>query len=143
MHRIWREVKTSLDLKIVENHAHIEENELPTFQTSMPVIRLLFQNLLSNALKFKSPNKPANIKIHCIENKDAYQFSITDNGMGINPIFQERIFRAFQRLKKNNPQGTGIGLAICKKAVETLGGTIWAKSKLGVGSVFCFTIPKQ
>ncbi|MFK7908036.1 MAG: ATP-binding protein [Chitinophagales bacterium] len=139
---IWKEVKESLDLEIAESQAHIEENGLPIFQTSMPVIRLLFENLLSNALKFKSPNKPANIKIHCLENKDNYQFSITDNGIGINLSHQERIFRAFQRLQNNDSQGTGIGLAICKKAVETLGGTIWVESKLGAGSVFYFTIKK-
>ncbi|MFK7908034.1 MAG: ATP-binding protein [Chitinophagales bacterium] len=139
---MWKEVKQSLDLEIAANQVEIEESSLPIFETSMAAIRLLFQNLLSNALKFKSANKTVRIKINCIEKAGMYQFSISDNGVGIAPIYQERIFRAFQRLQKNDYQGTGIGLAICKKAVDTLKGTIWVESELGVGSVFYFTVPK-
>ena len=103
----------------------------------------LFQNLISNAIKFRKADDLPIIKIAAKEEDDHYSISISDNGIGINPEFQERIFVIFQRLhSRSQYEGTGIGLAICQKIVQRLGGTITVKSQLGEGATFTFTLPK-
>jgi len=139
---IFQEVKKSLQLEVAESKAQIEVGQLPVFYSSIPVIRILFEQLLSNSLKFRFPNKICKIKITCTEGTNAYQFTIKDNGIGMDKVHKKRIFMAFQRLEKYGYSGTGIGLAICKKAIQTLEGTISVESELGKGSAFCFTLPK-
>lgn len=124
----------------------------------------LFQNLISNALKFRSPDVPPRIHISASDvctarNKprpssieesqrsiyEAHQwlFSVSDNGIGIDPKHFERIFVLFQRLHtREQYPGTGIGLALCKKIVERHGGIMWVESAPGKGSTFCFTLPR-
>ncbi len=141
--KILEEVKSSLKVEIEESKAQIEVGSLPVFHTSIHGIRILFKQLLSNSLKFRFPDKTCTIKINCIESENTYKFSIQDNGIGMDKAHTKRIFRAFQRLERYTYAGTGIGLAICKKTVQTLEGTISVESELGKGSTFYFTIPKS
>ncbi len=102
----------------------------------------LMQNLVGNALKYHGDEKPV-IRIEAREEAEQWLFAVTDNGIGIDPRFSEKIFIIFQRLhNKNEFSGTGIGLSICKKIVEKHGGKIWVESAPSGGSTFYFTIPK-
>ncbi len=107
-------------------------------------LQRVFQNLISNAIKFKKPEEPP--IIHISSNKDLYNkeyvFSIKDNGIGIEEQYSERIFVIFQRLHTRDVyKGTGIGLSIVKRIIERHGGRIWVESEYGKGSTFYFTIP--
>ena len=104
----------------------------------------VFQNLISNALKYHDGSHRPEITIGFTEKKDSWQFSVSDNGIGIEKEYLDKIFVIFQRLhQKEQYSGTGIGLAICKKIVEFHGGKIWAESEVGKGSTFFFTVKKQ
>ncbi len=118
--------------------------ELPVLQTYKKPLRQIFQNLLSNSLKYHKQNEPPAISITCKQTKAHFQFSVKDNGIGIAPEYFDKIFIIFQRLHNNDEySGTGMGLAITKKIVENLGGKIWVKSQEGKGSTFYFTILKK
>ncbi|MFH1454605.1 MAG: ATP-binding protein [Armatimonadota bacterium] len=132
----------NLKISISDNNAKITKENLPAVKGDSVQLGQLFQNLIANALKFKGDKNP---EIHIgAEDKEAeYLFSVKDNGIGIDPKFKERIFIIFQRLhKRTEYEGTGIGLAVCKKIVERHGGSIWVESDPGKGSVFYFTISK-
>ena len=105
----------------------------------------LFQNLIGNALKYRSPETPPVISVHVEPRGPDWLFSIRDNGIGIDPKQFERLFKVFQRLHtRSTYEGTGIGLAVCRKIVERHGGTIWVESEgEGLGSTFRFTLPKD
>lgn len=106
-------------------------------------LRQVFQNLITNAVKFSNADKSPKVKISCQENETHWQFSVADNGIGIHPDFQERIFLLFKRLHNNNEyEGTGIGLAMVKKIVEQHEGKIWLESTVGEGTTFSFTVKK-
>jgi PAS domain S-box-containing protein len=128
--------------RIVSSGARLTIGKLPLVQGGKVQLTQLFQNLLSNAIKYKS-KRPLTIEIGCIEKKQEWEFFIADNGIGIDPKFNEKIFIIFQRLhNRSEYAGTGIGLSICKKIVERHGGKMWVESSLDEGSTFRFTIPK-
>ncbi|OHB81927.1 MAG: hypothetical protein A2Z38_08815 [Planctomycetes bacterium RBG_19FT_COMBO_48_8] len=126
-----------------ENISITIENTMPVIECAETHIMQLFQNMLSNAIKYM--DKPqGQIKVGCVEEDGFWKFSIADNGPGIEERHFENIFKMFQALSvSENFEGTGIGLTIAKKIVELYGGNIWVESKIGKGSTFFFTLPKQ
>jgi len=115
---------------------------LPLVKGNATQLQQLLQNLVGNAIKYKS-ERPPKIQIGCAEEAGRYVFFVKDNGIGINPKYFEKIFVVFQRLHPiNNYSGTGIGLAICKKIIERHHGEIWVESEEGKGSCFFFSLPK-
>lgn len=131
----------NLNLAIGESDAVVTHDPMPTVKADGTQLLQVFQNLLGNAIKFRSEAPP---RIHVgAERRDGdWFFSICDNGIGIEPEHEERIFLLFQRLhSREHYGGTGMGLAICKKIVERHGGRIWMESELGEGTTFYFTLP--
>ena len=140
---VLREVGDIFREKIIDARARVDIGEMPRVLGDKVQLTQLFQNLLSNALKYHSDLAPV-IKIKAIEEANHWRFSISDNGIGIDPQFFDKIFIIFQRLhNKSDYSGTGIGLAICKKIVERHGGYIWVESAPDKGSTFYFTISKK
>ena len=131
----------SLQTSIKESGAKITSDKLPTVNIDPVQLSQLFQNLISNAIKFRSENPPE-IHVSANHQDNAWRFSVKDNGIGIDPQYAGRIFMIFQRLhtRKKYP-GTGIGLSLCKKIVERHSGKIWVESEQGCGSTFYFTVP--
>ncbi len=120
----------------------LKVDKLPTVLGNTLQLQQLMQNLIGNAIKYKSSNPP-HIEIGCISESDRHVIFIKDNGIGINPRYFEKIFVVFQRLQPiDDHSGTGIGLAICKKIVERHHGEIWVTSEEGVGSTFYFSLPR-
>lgn len=141
--RVLTDVRAALHLAILESGADIESGPLPTVQADSVQMQQLFQNLLSNAIKYRGSHPPR-IAISAEESGDAWTFSVTDNGIGIESQYLERVFDIFQRLHGvGEYPGTGIGLALCKKIVERHGGRIWVTSQPGQGSTFHFTLRKD
>ena len=141
---LLNEVIAYLKGVIEEKNANIVHGKLPVILASATEIKLLFRNLISNALKYQSANKQPIVEISCEENKTNWQFVVKDNGIGIDSKNLETVFRLFKRLHSNEAYtGTGMGLAICKKIVENHGGNIWIESEEGKGSKFYFTISKN
>ena len=133
----------NLRVAIEEAGAVVTNDPLPTLSGDEVQLGQLLQNLMSNALKFRSDSVPR-IHIGVTESAKEYAFEVRDNGIGIEPQYYERIFMVFQRLhNKGEYPGTGIGLAICKKVVERHCGRIWVESRPGAGSSFYFTLPKE
>lgn len=129
---------------IDETHAVIDWDHLPVIKAHHTPLQHVFQNFISNGLKYqRSGNKPV-IKIEATETATHWQFSVSDNGIGIEPQFHKKIFNIFQRLHgKQEYSGSGIGLAICKKVIENYQGEIWVESGTDEGSTFYFTINKH
>ena len=134
----------SLESTIQETQTLIEWDTLPTtLMGSRSKLQQLFQNLISNAIKFQKPGLPPHIQIISQDSRTHWRFQIKDNGIGIEPQYFEKIFLLFRRLNnKNEYPGTGIGLSTCKTIVEQHGGKIWLKSDPGKGTSFYFTIAK-
>ncbi len=134
---------SNLQAVVEETGAVVTRDPLPAVTGDDSQLVQLFQNLIGNALKFRGDRVPR-IHISVEQSGNDWVFSVSDNGIGIAPEYCERIFSIFQRLHgRQEYPGTGIGLAICRKVVERHGGKIWAKSELGTGSTFYFTIPVQ
>lgn len=126
-----------------ESAATLTSDELPMISAGRTLILQVFQNLILNALKYRKPDVAPVIKIGARESKDSWEFSVSDNGIGIDKDQLERVFTLFQRLHSREIySGSGIGLAICKKIVENHGGRVWATSEAGKGSTFYFSIKK-
>ncbi|MEP6747356.1 MAG: ATP-binding protein [Bacteroidota bacterium] len=142
---LFNEAQQNLFNLIKESEAVIvTEGRLPPLMVNKTDIIRLFQNLVSNAIKFKKRNTPPAITLKVVENREEWLISLKDNGIGIPGEKFEKIFEIFSRLhSKDEYEGTGIGLASCKKIVENNGGTIWVASEENTGSTFYFTIPKQ
>jgi light-regulated signal transduction histidine kinase (bacteriophytochrome) len=135
-------VKKNLSTTIEETGAEIRTSGLPVVRgDSVPLVHL-FQNLVSNALKYRSERKPL-VTITATAEAGHWLFSIEDNGIGIAKEFQTHIFGIFKRLHdRAEYPGTGVGLAICQKIVESQRGRIWVESEPGRGSTFFFTLPR-
>jgi PAS domain S-box-containing protein len=132
---------TNLRTSIEENRADIESSQLPFVLGSPSQLCRLFQNLIGNAIKFRSRETPK-IRIAAERKGNEWLFSFSDNGIGIDSRYAERIFTVFQRLHvRSEYEGSGIGLALCKRIVELHGGRIWVESEAGKGSTFLFTMP--
>ena len=129
---------------VKEKNAKITLNIQPeVIQGDKIKLQQLFQNLLLNGIKFHKPDQDPNIEINCVSEDKFWLFEFKDNGIGIEEQYFEKIFLIFKRLnRKESYEGSGIGLAICKKIVEKHGGKIWVESKLGSGSSFFFLLPK-
>ena len=134
----------NLRVSIDESKAVIHYDQLPEVYSINSLLIQLFQNMISNAVKFRRDDSHPEIKISWVENENFFEFAIKDNGIGIDPEYKNRIFVIFQRLHaRTEYEGTGIGLAICQKIVQRLGGKIWVDSELGEGATFHFTLPKN
>lgn len=141
---IVRTATENLAAQIRESGAEIHVTDLPKLNGDSSQLTQLFQNLMSNAIKFQQDGIQPKIVIHAELQSDEWVFSLNDNGIGIESRFFERIFTVFQRLHtREEYTGTGIGLAICKKVVERHHGRIWLESENGTGSTFFFTIPQE
>jgi PAS domain S-box-containing protein len=138
---LLQEVLTNLQVTIDQNQAIITHDPLPSVIADRTQLAQLFQNLISNGIKFRQAAAPQ-IHIGVERLADKWLLSIRDNGIGIDQQYAERIFVIFQRLhSRGDYPGTGIGLAICKKIVERHGGKLWVKSQLDQGAAFYFTLP--
>lgn len=141
--QIVKEILTEFEADIAQKKAEVICDLLPELETSPTLIRVLFQNLIGNALKFQNGESAPEIVIHAQASEGSWQFSIKDNGIGISPSFHEKVFTIFQRLhRREEYPGTGIGLSTCKKFIELCGGAIWFESAPGEGAEFFFTIPQ-
>jgi PAS domain S-box-containing protein len=141
--KIVEDCMADLELMIKENDARIMFDDLPVIYCDSAQIRTLFQNLIANAIKFKSKTTPI-INISAEKQNGSWVFSVRDNGIGIMQDYFHKIFVIFQRLHSRvEYPGTGMGLAIAKKIVERHDGRIWVESEIGKGSVFKFTVPED
>ena len=135
---------SNLRATIQESGALVTHDSLPALTTDDTQLVLVFQNLVGNAIKYRSTEVP---RVHVSATKNGgkeWTFSVRDNGLGIDPQYFERIFVLFQRLHgREEFKGTGIGLTVCKKIVERLGGRIWVESQPQKGSTFYFALPER
>ena len=141
---VLNEVVSGLAAVIQESDATITNDDLPTVAGIKSQLLQLFQNLVSNAIKFRKPGTNPLVHISAKKWYREWIFSVRDNGIGIEPEYYDRIFQIFQRLHtRTEYPGTGIGLALCKKVVEGHNGRIWVESKPGEGTTFYFAVPVQ
>jgi len=132
----------SLETIIRESRAEIVIGALPEVQADELPLMQLFQNLIGNAVKFRAPGTPCRVEVTARAGDGEWVFSVADNGIGFNPAEQD-VFELFRRVRPHDgPAGSGVGLAICKRIIQALGGRIWAESHPGEGSVFSFSLPR-
>jgi two-component system sensor histidine kinase/response regulator len=137
---VLKDVAANLRGDLEQAGATLTNDELPTVCGNPMLLGQVFQNLIANAVKYGAVDRPV-IHVGARRVGDAWQFSVHDNGIGIEPDDRERVFQLFHRLTSDGT-GTGVGLALCKRAVEKLGGRIWIEPDTGAGgTTFCFTIP--
>lgn len=134
-------VLSDLKLKIKESGATIRIDKMPNILCDEIYLRSIFQNLIQNSIKYKSPDRKAEITVSWEERNKDYLFSVKDNGSGISDDIKPILFAIYKRGREDK-KGTGFGLAICKKLVEKHNGTIWCESEIDKGSTFFFTISK-
>jgi two-component system, LuxR family, sensor kinase FixL len=140
---LLNDVLQDLQHPIAQAEAKITIDPLPELQAVPSEIKQLFQNILSNALKYRQPSIHPEIKVSAISKNHQWVFAVSDNGIGISPENQQKIFAIFQRLHtKKEYEGTGIGLAHCQKIVQNYRGKIWVESTPSLGSTFFFTLPQ-
>ncbi|MFA9415369.1 ATP-binding protein [Natrinema sp. HArc-T2] len=138
---VLEDVRKNLQMKIDEHGAEITVEDLPRVEGDDGQLRQVFQNLLSNAIEYSGEQSP---RVHVSAERDGttWTVSVADNGIGIDPDEQDRIFEVFQRLhSRETHSGTGIGLALCERIIERHGGEIWVDSEPGEGATFSFTLP--
>lgn len=142
MEAVLEEAVSFLGAAIQESGATITHDPLPVLVADARVGNVL-QNLISNAIKYSRKDVVPEIHVSAKLEGNTWQFSVRDNGIGIEPRYWQSIFQVFQRLHGRDIPGTGVGLALAQKVVETNAGRIWVESQLGVGSTFYFTIPAE
>lgn len=142
LNEILQEVLSDLEYKVEQVKGKVEKKPLPVIDADPSQMRQLFQNLISNALKFHKKDIPPVVQIEAKDSKNYLVLSVTDNGIGFEEKYLDRIFTIFQRLHgKSEYEGTGVGLAVCRKIAERHGGSITARSTLGQGTSFLVTLP--
>ncbi len=140
---VLQHVLSNLAEAVRESQATVVYGELPQLVIGETHLQQVFQNLITNAIKYRR-DSPPEIQISASRQGRTWQFSVRDNGIGIDPQYKEKIFGVFKRLHRDQKySGTGIGLAICQRVVERYGGRIWVESKPGEGSTFYFTVPEH
>jgi light-regulated signal transduction histidine kinase (bacteriophytochrome) len=141
--QVLQHALSSLAEAIREGDARVTWDELPEVYMAESHLQQVFQNLIANALKYRSEAAPQ-IHVSADVQGTGWRFSVRDNGIGIDPKYKEKIFGVFKRLHQDQKYtGTGIGLAICQRVVERYGGRIWVESEPGEGATFFFTIPRH
>ncbi|MGS2616633.1 sensor histidine kinase [Micromonospora sp. LZ34] len=140
---VFGQAEANLSHAVEEAGAEITRDPLPTVQGDPTLLTMLWQNLLGNAVKFRSPDRAPRIRVTVTDTPDGWSFTVEDNGIGIDPRYAEKIFVIFQRLHpRGSYPGTGIGLAVCKKIVEYHGGTLSLDETYTGGARFRFTLPR-
>ncbi|MBI4348791.1 MAG: PAS domain-containing protein [Elusimicrobia bacterium] len=138
---VFREAVANLHARISETGARVTASALPLVEADPALLAELFQNLIANALKYRSRLRPR-IRVSAVADGWLWRFAVRDNGIGIDPAHHQRVFVIFQRLHPQDAYpGIGIGLSVCKKIAEIHGGRIWVESEAGRGAAFHFTIP--
>lgn len=141
--KVLDEILADMELLIHEKSGSITWGDMPVVEANKALLRQLFQNLIANAFKYAG-NNPPTVVISCEWEEQQYTFSVRDNGIGIAPEYHDQIFSLFTRLHtKQDYEGSGIGLATCKKIVDKFGGKIWVESMTGEGATFHFTLPNR
>jgi signal transduction histidine kinase len=136
------QVRSDLEGIIEETGAQVEAHDLPVVQGEGPLLVQLLQNLVGNALKFRHPDRPPRVRVTAVREGDCWEFTCEDNGIGIDAQYADRVFVIFQRLHpKDVYEGTGIGLALCKKIVEYHGGHIWIDTSVTEGTRIRWSLP--
>jgi len=146
MNDVLTVAKANLKVAIEESGAEVVVDQLPTIDADRTQMIQLMQNLIGNAMKFRRPDSKPRVTVGATPDPATklWHFTVADNGIGIDPEHHERIFVIFQRLHtREHYQGTGIGLAVCRKIVERHEGKIWVDSREGEGSTFHFTLPEK
>jgi light-regulated signal transduction histidine kinase (bacteriophytochrome) len=140
MEAVLRQALLSADSQITEQSASVTHDPLPAVMGDFEILGKVLHHLIRNAIEYSGTSSP---RVHISSKRldDDWAFSVEDNGPGIAPELQSRIFRAFARLHGREHPGNGLGLAFCKKAIEWYGGRMWLESTPGAGSTFCFTLP--
>ncbi len=146
--QVFEEVMQGFEDVVAQKQATVTAEALPVVSTSPTLLRVLLQNLIGNALKFQDGSRTPEITLSARREGSGrnalWRFDVSDNGIGIDPVFYERIFQIFQRLHSfDDYTGTGIGLSTCRKFVRLCGGDITVRSTPGAGSVFSFTLPDK
>jgi signal transduction histidine kinase len=158
---VVREVLSDLETRIESSGGHVEVGDLPTIDADAVQMRQLFQNLIANALKFRRPDAAPVVKVTAVTSTEAgvpggngdgggdgaagtVEIRVADNGIGFEEKYLDRIFNVFQRLHgRDQYEGTGIGLAVCRKIAERHGGSVTATSRPGEGTTFVVTLPSS
>lgn len=136
---VFRELSTTMDKKRIRFNI----SRLPNVSGDKNMIRQVWVNLISNALKFSSHRELADIHVSCKEDDDIFTFSIKDNGAGFNMKFMDNLFGVFQRLHSQKEfEGTGVGLALVRRIIHRHKGMVYAKAEVDKGATFYFTLPK-
>jgi signal transduction histidine kinase len=142
---VFAQVLKTLHQAAQESLATVTHDTLPSVPIKDVHLEQLLQNLIGNALKYRTENEPPRVHVSALQETGRWHFAVEDNGIGIGPEYREKIFGVFKRLHPAGERysGTGIGLAICRRIVESYGGRIWVESELGHGATFHFTVPDK
>ncbi len=143
LNHVMDDVLSNLKDTIAAVGANIDYAELPVLQANPARLLSVLQNLISNAIKYQLPGTVPRVRLEVKYKRNHWEISVEDNGIGMKEEYCQKIFEPFKRLHaKHKYPGTGMGLAICRRIVESFGGKIWAESRLGEGTIFYFTIPQ-